>query len=124
MSSEGLLKKPLLTGLNLPWTLLPGHPPCDILSSPSRLIKRKQNRIKLLTIPAAFFKADLDSSERPWLKKGIVVKIVTKSLGEKYYKAKGHIKEVVGDDRMAAVVVLNNGGGKVKLDQVKQNMQC
>ena len=78
----------------------------------------------MLTIPAAFFKADLDSSERPWLKKGIVVKIVTKSLGEKYYKAKGHIKEVVGDDRMAAVVVLNNGGGKVKLDQVRQNMQC
>jgi len=66
---------------------------------------------------SAFAKADLDSSERPWLKKGIVVKIVTKSLGEKYYKAKGHIKEVVGDDRMAAVVVLNNGGGKVKLDQ-------
>ena len=78
----------------------------------------------MLTIPASFFKADLDSSERPWLKKGIVVKIVTKSLGEKYYKAKGHIKEVVGDDRMAAVVVLNNGGGKVKLDQVRQNMQC
>merc|ERR1712241_160836 len=66
---------------------------------------------------SAFSEADLDSSERPWLKKGIVVKIVTKSLGEKYYKAKGHIKEVVGDDRMAAVVVLNNGGGKVKLDQ-------
>ena len=62
----------------------------------------------------------MDSSERPWLKKGIVVKIVTKSLGEKYYKAKGHIKEVVGDDRMAAVVVLNNGGGKVKLDQARQ----
>jgi len=49
-----------------------------------------------------------------WLKKDIVVKIVTKSLGEKYYKQKGHVKEVV--DKYAAVVSLN-GGGRIKLDQ-------
>lgn len=55
--------------------------------------------------------------ERPWLKKGIVVKVVTKSLGEKYYKAKGHVVEVVGDDRMGAVVQMAGGGAKVKVDQ-------
>ena len=49
-----------------------------------------------------------------WLKKDIVVKIVTKSLGEKYYKQKGYVKEVV--DKYAAVVSLN-GGGRIKLDQ-------
>ena len=49
-----------------------------------------------------------------WLKRDIVVKIVTKSLGEKYYKQKGHVKEVV--DKYAAVVSLNSGG-RIKLDQ-------
>ena len=53
------------------------------------------------------------SDERPWLKKGIVVKVVTKSLGEKYYKQKGFVKEVVGDDRMGAVVQMINSGSKV-----------
>ena len=52
-----------------------------------------------------------------WLKKGIVVKIVTKSLGDKFYKQKGYIKEIVGDDKMAAIIVLNSNGTKVKLDQ-------
>jgi DNA/RNA-binding protein KIN17 len=51
-----------------------------------------------------------------WLKKDIVVKIVTKSLGDKYYKQKGYVKEVV--DKYAAVVSLLNGaGGRIKLDQ-------
>ena len=59
---------------------------------------------------------EADEEERPWLKKGIVVKVVTKSLGEKYYKQKGNVVEVVGDDRMGAVVQFPTGG-KVKLDQ-------
>ncbi len=50
-----------------------------------------------------------------WLKKGIVVKVVTKSLGEKYYKQKGVVKEVV--EKYGAVVSLLDGGKKVKLDQ-------
>lgn len=61
--------------------------------------------------------AEVAEDERPWLKKGIVVKVVTKSLGEKYYKQKGFVKEVVGDDRMGAVVQMINSGSKVKLDQ-------
>ena len=60
----------------------------------------------------------VDSAQsKRWVRKGIVVKIITKSLGDKYYKQKGHIKEVVGDDRMAAIVVLNSNGAKIKLDQ-------
>lgn len=50
-----------------------------------------------------------------WLMKNIVVKIVTKSLGDEYYKQKGYVKEVV--DRYAAVVVLLDSKSKVKLDQ-------
>ena len=57
------------------------------------------------------------SSNKRWLKKGIVVKIITKSLGDKYYKQKGYIKEVIGEDKMAAVVVLISNGTKIKLDQ-------
>lgn len=50
-----------------------------------------------------------------WLTEGIVVKIVTKSLGEKYYKAKGVVREVM--DKYAAKVKLLETGEKLKLDQ-------
>ena len=64
-------------------------------------------------------KTDLPQStfNKRWLKKGIVVKIITKSLGDKYYKQKAYIKEVIGEDKMAAVVVLISNGTKIKLDQ-------
>ena len=43
------------------------------------------------------------------------MKVVTKSLGDKYYKKKGWVKEVIDD--FAALVVMNDTGAKVKLDQ-------
>jgi len=52
---------------------------------------------------------------RSWLREGIVVKVVTKSLGDKYYKKKGWVKEVIDD--FAALVVTTETGAKVKLDQ-------
>ena len=60
---------------------------------------------------------DQSIAHKRWLRKGIVVKIITKSLGDKYYKQKGYVKEIVGDDKMAAVVVLVSNGTKMKLDQ-------
>lgn len=59
--------------------------------------------------------SDSNHVKKYWLKKDIVVKVVTKSLGEKYYKQKGYIKEVI--DRYVAVVVMLNTGSKLKLDQ-------
>jgi len=56
-----------------------------------------------------------DDKDRSWLRKNIVVKVVTKSLGDKYYKKKGYVKEVIDD--FAALVVMNDTGAKVKLDQ-------
>jgi len=50
-----------------------------------------------------------------WIRPDIVVKIITKSLGDKYYKKKGRIVEVIDD--FAALVVLNETGTKLKLDQ-------
>merc|ERR550519_432859 len=50
-----------------------------------------------------------------WIRADIVVKIITKSLGDKYYKKKGRIVEVIDD--FAALVVLNETGTKLKLDQ-------
>lgn len=49
-----------------------------------------------------------------WLTEDVVVKIVTKSLGDEYYKQKGVVVEV--RDKYAAVVKLFTGK-KVKLDQ-------
>ena len=51
---------------------------------------------------------------KAWLAKGIMVKIVAKSLGEKYHKQKGQVKELI--DPYTAVVVTNSGA-KLKLDQ-------
>ncbi|OQR70080.1 DNA/RNA-binding protein KIN17-like, partial [Tropilaelaps mercedesae] len=51
-----------------------------------------------------------------WLITGIVVKVVTRSLGEKYFKQKGIVTEVV--DRYGAVVKLLDSGVSLKLDQV------
>ncbi|XP_075713585.1 DNA/RNA-binding protein KIN17 isoform X2 [Rhinoderma darwinii] len=50
-----------------------------------------------------------------WLQPEIVVKIVTKKLGEKYCKKKAVVKEVI--DRYTAVVKLIDSGDKLKLDQ-------
>lgn len=50
-----------------------------------------------------------------WITEGIVVKIMTKSLGEEFYKQKGVIREV--KDKYIAIVKLVESGKKVKMDQ-------
>jgi len=50
-----------------------------------------------------------------WLAEGIVVKIVTKDLGDKFYKVKGVIEEVF--DNYGAKVRLLKGDKVIKLDQ-------
>lgn len=50
-----------------------------------------------------------------WLAEGIVVKLITKALGDKYYKEKGVVVEVVG--KYQAKVRLLETGEKVKVDQ-------
>jgi len=56
-----------------------------------------------------------ETGSPPWLLKHIVVKIVAKSLGDKYYKKKGYVKEVVQD--FIGLVVLNDTGAVLKVDQ-------
>lgn len=53
--------------------------------------------------------------ERAWLAKNIVVKVVTKDLGSKYYKQKGVVRDVL--ERYVGVVKLLDCGTKLKLDQ-------
>ncbi|XP_063250935.1 DNA/RNA-binding protein KIN17-like [Prinia subflava] len=50
-----------------------------------------------------------------WLQPEIIVKVVTKKLGEKYYKKKAVVKEVI--DKYTAVVRVIDSGHKLKLDQ-------
>ncbi|KAM6962311.1 DNA/RNA-binding protein KIN17 [Tautogolabrus adspersus] len=50
-----------------------------------------------------------------WLQPNIVVKVVTKRLGEKYHKKKAVVMEV--RDRYGAVVKMVDSGDKLKLDQ-------
>ncbi|XP_023944910.2 DNA/RNA-binding protein KIN17 [Bicyclus anynana] len=50
-----------------------------------------------------------------WLMEGIIVKIVTKSLGDKFYKRKAVVEKVI--DKYAAHVKLTDENVKLKLDQ-------
>lgn len=50
-----------------------------------------------------------------WLAEGIVVKIITKSLGNEYYKEKAVVKEVI--DKYRAKIKLIESGEKFKIDQ-------
>ncbi|NXN77999.1 KIN17 protein, partial [Bombycilla garrulus] len=50
-----------------------------------------------------------------WLQPEIIVKIVTKKLGDKYHKKKAVVKEVI--DKYTAVVKVIDSGDKLKLDQ-------
>lgn len=57
-----------------------------------------------------------------WLAEGIVVKLITKSLGESYYKKKGVVMEVI--DRYRAKIKLLETGDKLKIDQVRIIRLC
>ena len=87
-------------------------------SALEEIMEEEKNR-KEMKLNNQKHKTDLPQSSfnKRWLKKGIVVKIITKTLGDKYYKQKAYIKEVIGEDKMAAVVVLISNGTKIKLDQ-------
>lgn len=50
-----------------------------------------------------------------WLCENIVVKVVTKTLGDKYYKKKGVVESV--KDRYVALVRMIEGGDLIQLDQ-------
>ena len=50
-----------------------------------------------------------------WLHKGIVVKVTTKKLGEKYYKSKAVVKEVI--DFYSGVIKMLETGDKIRVDQ-------
>lgn len=54
-------------------------------------------------------------TDASWLAEGIVVKVVTKDLGSKYYKQKGVVKDVVGG--YSAIIKLLDTNTKLKLDQ-------
>ena len=53
--------------------------------------------------------------QNAWRVPNIIVKINAKSLGDKFYKKKGRIIEVIDD--FAALIELNDGSAKIKVDQ-------
>ncbi|RXG71153.1 DNA/RNA-binding protein KIN17 [Armadillidium vulgare] len=55
-------------------------------------------------------------AEPPWIAKNIIVKVITKELGSKYYKEKGVVRDVI--DNYVAIIKLIDCGTKLKLDQV------
>lgn len=62
------------------------------------------------------FKKERSNRKDYWLVEGIVVKLVTKSLGDRYYKQKGVVTEVI--NKYGAKIKLIETGEKIKVDQV------
>ncbi|XP_070610556.1 DNA/RNA-binding protein KIN17 isoform X2 [Erythrolamprus reginae] len=82
----------------------------------SKQIKEKKKKKSALDEIIEFEEEKKKSTRTDyWLQPEIVVKIITKKLGEKYYKKKAVVKEVI--DKYTAVVKLANSGDKLKLDQ-------
>jgi DNA/RNA-binding protein KIN17 len=65
-------------------------------------------------------KSDIDSPIEGWLKEGLMVKVITKNLGNKYYKAKGVVQSVEKDGFVGKVKLKSPeevSGHIIRLDQ-------
>ncbi|KAG0716973.1 DNA/RNA-binding protein KIN17 [Chionoecetes opilio] len=67
------------------------------------------------TTPAGQDRTNGSGGDVLWLTPGIVVKVVTKDLGSKYYKQKGVVKEMAG--KYCGIVRLLDCNTRLKLDQ-------
>ena len=56
-----------------------------------------------------------DRRSENWIRRGIVVKVMAKNLGDKYYRQKGHVRDM--SNKFTAIVAMLDSGTKVKLDQ-------
>uniref|UniRef100_A0A3P9LVB0 DNA/RNA-binding protein KIN17 n=1 Tax=Oryzias latipes TaxID=8090 RepID=A0A3P9LVB0_ORYLA len=83
-------------------------------SSDSKSEKKKKSALEEI-IEMEERKKKQSSRTDYWLQPDIVVKVITKKLGEKYHKKKAVVTEV--RDRYGAVVKLIDSGDKLKLDQ-------
>uniref|UniRef100_A0A671XVA4 Kin17 DNA and RNA binding protein n=1 Tax=Sparus aurata TaxID=8175 RepID=A0A671XVA4_SPAAU len=84
--------------------------------SDSRSEKKKKSALEEIMEMEARKKKKLDAVRTDyWMQPNIVIKVVTKRLGEKYHKKKGVVMEV--RDKYAAVVKMIDSGDKLKLDQ-------
>lgn len=86
-------------------------------SSDSRPEKKKKSALEEIMEMEARKKQQHQQSVRTdyWVQPNIVVKVITKRLGEKYHKKKAVIMEV--RDKYGAVVKMIDSGDKLKLDQ-------
>ncbi|XP_012278713.1 DNA/RNA-binding protein KIN17 [Orussus abietinus] len=79
--------------------------------SKSRSVSKEPMDVKLKDTPATI----------GWLRSGLVVKVVTKSLGEKYYRAKGVIQDTIDDFKFLGKIKLTTPevveGHVLKIDQ-------
>lgn len=86
---------------------------------PSSSITSKDDGKKLSALDEIMkieeYKKEKANRKDYWLSEGIVVKLITKALGDKFYKQKGVVVEVI--EKYRAKIKLLETGEKVKIDQ-------
>ncbi|CAG9856186.1 unnamed protein product [Phyllotreta striolata] len=93
--------------------------PASIGAKESKKVKKEEEASRKTALDEIREQEELKkekNNRKPyWLCENIVVKIVTKTLGDEFYKQKGVVREVI--DRYVGVVKLLESGKKVKIDQ-------
>jgi len=84
-------------------------------SSKSSSGEKRKSALEQLREEEERFKQKKTKEMDNWLMEGITVKVITKALGDKFYKEKGVVLKLV--DKYTALVKMNETGTKLKLDQ-------
>lgn len=113
--------QPKLSSLQLPISSnIAKKEDTNLKSDNSKEILARKSEKKKLSALEEIMKEEEDKRKKTpkrdnWLAEGIVVKVVTDSLGEKYYKKKGVIVKVI--EKFCAKVRMFDTDNKLKLDQ-------
>ncbi|XP_072038850.1 DNA/RNA-binding protein KIN17-like [Amphiura filiformis] len=83
----------------------------------SRKKEKRKTALEEIMEEEAKKKAKIEQQHKDyWLAEGIVVKVTTKRLGEKFYKKKGVVTEVI--KKYEGVIKMTDTGSKIKVDQI------
>nr|CAI5821054.1 unnamed protein product [Callosobruchus analis] len=110
-------EKVIFNPVNVQPVKRPASSQLEIPSEETRKLKTEKTKKSTLDeiIEQEELKKEKMNRKDYWLTEGIIVKVMTKSLGEEFYKQKGVIREVI--DKYVAILKILDNSKKLKIDQ-------
>eukprot|EP00794_Sanderia_malayensis_P006100 gene6100-6804_t len=103
------------TGNAFPLSSSSSSPSADSKLSARKTAQKRKSALEEIMEEEQKSKLKKVEKKDNWINVGLIVKVITKKLGEKYYKKKGEIKEV--QNLFVAIVKMFDSGDVIKLDQ-------